>query len=81
MKYTLSFCLLFFILSCKTEPKLESITITKNEVNEMVTFLASDELQGRHAGSEGIEKAASYIENQFKAYILKLIEINLKLIV
>lgn len=71
MKSTLSFCLLFFILSCKTEPKLESITITKNEVNEMVTFLASDELQGRHAGSEGIEKAASYIENQFKAYGVK----------
>jgi Zn-dependent M28 family amino/carboxypeptidase len=37
----------------------------------MVNYLASDDLQGRYAGSEGIEKAASFIENQFKAFGVK----------
>ena len=29
-------------------------------------YLASDELEGRDSGSEGIEKAALYLQNQFK---------------
>lgn len=32
------------------------------EVGELMSFLASDELQGRDSGSEGIAKAASFIE-------------------
>lgn len=40
--------------------------ITSEEVEKMVTYLASDELNGRDTGSEGIEKAATYIENYFK---------------
>jgi hypothetical protein len=39
---------------------------TSDELKEMVTYLASDELQGRDTGSEGIEKAAIFIENHFK---------------
>ncbi len=38
---------------------------------ETVTFLASDELKGRAPGSAGIEKAAAYIEEQFKMAGLK----------
>ena len=34
-------------------------------------YLASDELQGRATGSEGIEKAAVYIENYFKSNNIK----------
>ena len=45
--------------------------MTSNELNEMVTYLASDELSGRDIGSEGIEKAASYIEDKFKAFGIK----------
>ena len=41
------------------------------ELKEMVSFLASDELDGRDTGSEGIELAASYIETKFKSYGLK----------
>tara|TARA_R110002012_G_scaffold318227_1_gene536150 strand:- start:91866 stop:92957 length:1092 start_codon:yes stop_codon:yes gene_type:complete len=36
------------------------------DVGDMITFLASDELKGREAGSEGIEKAANYIEAIFQ---------------
>ncbi|WP_033959282.1 M20/M25/M40 family metallo-hydrolase [Psychroserpens jangbogonensis] len=71
MKYTLSLCLLLLILSCKTKIESEPVTITSTEVREMVSFLASDDLLGRYAGSEGIDKAATYIENQFESYGVK----------
>jgi len=35
-------------------------------VGEIISFLASDDLQGRDSGSEGIAKAADYIETIFK---------------
>lgn len=36
------------------------------KIGEIMNFLASDELEGRDTGSEGIEKAAIFIENVFK---------------
>ncbi|MDB2606788.1 M20/M25/M40 family metallo-hydrolase [Zobellia sp.] len=36
-----------------------------DKVSAIMNFLASDELQGRDTGSEGIEKAATFIENTF----------------
>src|SRR5579872_1071223 len=36
-----------------------------------VEFLASDDLQGRDVGSPGFEKAASYVEGQFREIGLK----------
>ena len=39
---------------------------SKEEVAEIMNFLASDELQGRETGSEGIAKAANFIETSFK---------------
>ncbi len=38
----------------------------KEKIGEIMDFLASDELQGRETGSEGIEKAADFIEGVFK---------------
>ncbi|NKI28150.1 M28 family peptidase [Arenibacter sp. 6A1] len=40
----------------------------KERVGEILGYLASDELEGREAGSEGIDKAAAYIEDLFKNY-------------
>ncbi|MBK8444036.1 MAG: M28 family peptidase [Sphingobacteriales bacterium] len=37
-----------------------------NDFKEKVNYLASDELQGRGTGSQGIEKAAQYISAQFQ---------------
>ncbi|WP_460219802.1 M20/M25/M40 family metallo-hydrolase [Psychroserpens sp. MEBiC05023] len=71
MKHILSLTLLLLIVSCKSEPKLETVTITSDEVKAAVNYLASDELQGRHTGSKGIEDAASYIESQFKSFGIK----------
>ncbi|WP_298518911.1 M20/M25/M40 family metallo-hydrolase [uncultured Kordia sp.] len=51
-----------FVFSCKTK----DVVIASQEIDDIVTYLASDELEGRDTGSEGIEKAATYIENYFK---------------
>lgn len=45
--------------------------ITENALKEMVSFLSSNDLKGRDTGSEGINEAANYIENQFKALGVK----------
>jgi hypothetical protein len=60
-------------LSCKGQDKevVERITISSDEVEATVTFLASDDIQGRNTGSEGIAKAASYIEKQLASYGVK----------
>lgn len=41
---------------------------SSKKMDEVVTFLASDELKGRDTGSEGIEKAAVFLEDELKAY-------------
>lgn len=51
------------------EPKsviVPTIFSGSEEVGKIISFLASDALMGREAGSEGIEKAANLIEYTFK---------------
>lgn len=45
--------------------------ITNEALKNTVTYLASDELQGRNTGTAGIEKAAIFIENDFKQHNIK----------
>ncbi len=81
MKYTLSLLLTLILVSCSTSKKPVSEQTTQNtvtaqepinqaslvlDIKQSMEYLASDELEGRATGSEGIEKAAVYIENYFK---------------
>ena len=50
---------LAFLISCKPEINQQ------NRIKEDVTFLASDELEGRQTGTEGEKKAAAYISKRF----------------
>lgn len=45
--------------------------IDKESLKFQLDYLASDELEGRFTGSEGIEKAAQFIENHFKERRIK----------
>jgi len=57
-------------VSSKTE--ISKIAFSNTDaVGEIMNFLASDELQGRDSGSLGIEKAAVFIESEFKANNIK----------
>lgn len=60
-------------LSCKGQEKetLERVTISSDEVGAIVSFLASDDIQGRDTGSEGIAEAATYIEKQLESFGVK----------
>ena len=67
MKKILVVALLVTLSACGTK----HITITKEEIQAKMEYLASDELGGREAGSPGLEKAAVYIENFFKEHNIK----------
>lgn len=51
--------------------KKPGLVTNPNQVKEIVSFLASDELVGRDTGSEGIDQAATYIAEYFKANGIK----------
>ena len=51
----------------KIHPDLPKGATIRERIEEIMTYLTSDELKGRDSGSEGIEKAATYIEGIFKA--------------
>lgn len=59
-------------LKAKMEPKvvIDGFTNAEN-IGAIMSFLASDELQGRDSGSEGIEMAAKYIEKHFSKNNIK----------
>src|SRR5262245_16130134 len=45
-----------------------SSIINESEFRNHVSYLASDELEGRGTGQEGIEKAAEFISTQFRKW-------------
>jgi len=51
----------------KIEPTLPQGATSRERIEEIMTYLTSDELKGRDSGSGGIEMAANYIEAIFKA--------------
>ena len=63
MKNIILFLGFLLVIGCKSS-KIELATVT--DVEKSLSYLASDELEGRQTGTIGIEKAAVYIENTFK---------------
>ena len=60
-------------LSCKGQDTevVERVKISSDEMKAAVTFLASDDIEGRDTGSEGIAEAATYIEKQLTSFGVK----------
>ncbi|WP_165732565.1 M28 family peptidase [Polaribacter sp. 20A6] len=71
-KINLVYIFLFAIIfSCKESSKVikskkKTATIDSITVKKHLYTLASDDMEGRKSGTPGIEKAAKYIENEFK---------------
>lgn len=80
------FFFIVLIIGCKSPKITSSETVSAKEtskssekriysdassVGAIMNFLASDDLQGREAGSEGILEAANYIERVLKANAVK----------
>lgn len=80
MKKTFLFILLFTPLWSFSQdavttrpPSIEPVvqlatTITSGELERHLSVLASDEFEGRETGTEGQQKAAKYIAEQFESY-------------
>ena len=79
MKNLILLLMLSFVAGCKNTAVINTVStttknthiITSEALKNTVSYLASDELQGRDTGSAGIEKAAIYIENSFKKSNIK----------
>lgn len=64
--------LAFGLVACKsTQTQISNYQVSQQEISSTLAYLSSDELEGRDTGSEGIEKAAVYLENQLKEYNYK----------
>jgi Zn-dependent M28 family amino/carboxypeptidase len=63
--------LLLLLVLFGYKANISSEPITAKEMNEIVTFLASDVLNGRKTGSKGIDAAATYIGAYFKSIDVK----------
>jgi Zn-dependent M28 family amino/carboxypeptidase len=50
------------------ETEMAGFEVSEAKIEENLRFLASDELQGRATGTEGIEKAATFIEEYFRGH-------------
>ncbi|SDB54344.1 Peptidase family M28 [Flavobacteriaceae bacterium MAR_2010_188] len=48
-----------------------SYSVSADDIKKNLSFFASDDLEGREAGSEGIDKAATYIEDYLKTVGVK----------
>ena len=64
MKQIVSYFIFFAVFACQAQKAL----VSESQVKTDLEYLASDDLQGRDTGSPGIEKAAQYIEERFKAH-------------
>src|SRR5436190_10426096 len=74
MNMKLSLLGLFLLISVATigqkntaNPKPFANTITQADLKKHLTQVASKEMEGRETGTAGQRKAATYIENAFKA--------------
>lgn len=60
-----------FLITTGQPSNLNKYNVSVEEVQEDLNYLASDELEGRNTGSEGIEKAAKFIEQNFEEFGLQ----------
>ena len=60
--------MVILVWSCKSAVKAQTVNhqIDTLQIKETIVFLTSDKLLGRNTGTEGIETAATYVENSFK---------------
>src|SRR5436190_20282121 len=62
----LSVCLLLVLLAAGRLHAAENGAEAEARLRQDVTYLASDALEGRGVGTEGLNKAADYVAAQFK---------------
>ncbi len=69
MKHFLPLIFSFYIIGCSTSENItkensHASLISKNDIKANLTFLASDELEGREATTRGADLAALYLSTE-----------------
>ncbi|MCO4821136.1 MAG: M20/M25/M40 family metallo-hydrolase [Flavobacteriaceae bacterium] len=60
-----------FIGNAQKSETMNTIAVSIDDIKATVSFLASDNINGRDTGSDGIDKAATYIEKQLASFEVK----------
>lgn len=63
--------LIFLTVLCIVQHSFSQELISESNLKKHIAFLASDKMKGRETGSRQVEKAAVYIEKQFKQFGLQ----------
>lgn len=76
VKFSISIFLILYIFACKPKQhanltKNKDTVISNEEITQIIDTISSDYYEGRGFGTEGIEKAAVYIENYLKELRIK----------
>lgn len=76
VRFSLFIFAIFYAVSCKpsqqqTLNSYQDTTVSNQEIIQIIDTLSSDYYEGRGFGSEGIEKAAQFIENYLKELKIK----------
>lgn len=70
----LSTGLLFGLITITSAAQTTQVAINENEVQRIETVLSSDSMQGRKAFTPGVEKAANFINDEFKKIGLETVK-------
>lgn len=62
---------LSFLLACQSQQTTQESIISKSDLKQIVSFLASDKLQGRYIRTDGNKKAQQFIIEYFRSSGLK----------
>lgn len=72
MKHFCFYLSVLLLAACtSTSPLTSTYEVNTATFSETLRYLSSDALEGRNTGSEGIAKAATYLENQLKAHAIQ----------
>ena len=65
--------IILVLISAKAQTEVDKVksTVSKNDIEGHIYFLASDELRGRETGTPEIDIAASYLANTLRRYNVK----------
>ena len=63
--------LIFITLTVITSAQSNNPEITSKEIKDHITYLASDELEGRMTGTKALYTAAEFLKNEFESYGIK----------
>ena len=73
MKHLVTSLAILFLIQCSMPIQDKQATISEQELHDHISYLASDELEGRKPGSPTSKLAATYIADHFKQLGLTLL--------